>query len=86
MTFEEGLNAFVPATAPNPCCRVHENLGPFEYLSEGEVQSTTQGPLTLVTGYRRCTVCQKRHFLSRARPEPGTVTIQGPGARLTKGE
>lgn len=70
--FTQGLNTFVNAEAPSLCCRLSENLGPFE--QEG-VSAGPLGAAPMVMGFRRCTVCQSRHFLARA--IPGEVKIAG---------
>ena len=59
-----------PGDRRKPCCRDPKNLGAFIFTGKG-------------TGYRRCVVCECRHFVQEA--EPGRFGVQPAGAHRARG-
>jgi hypothetical protein len=74
-TWDGNFNALMPKNAPYPCCNVRENLMPFEPLPDGSPVLLGGVTVRMVTGYRCCKVCHRKHYF--ARPEHGSVKVEG---------
>lgn len=57
----------VPKHPVNACCRENDNLGPFERLPDPDpiTDDVTGEKVPMLAGWRRCNVCQRRHYFAR---------------------